>query len=156
MHYCRVRIENYAGLWLLLKEQFKNLLHMCEHGWIALKINGGGVIYEAYNFDSAVSFTQHSQNFRNFNRISEGNRNGIRKYFSLFIRGPDGSESWKNKGQKCIDVPSVAYGQVFICQSLPPPSLRDTNQQLYIPWLSIQEGKTEKQWVIFFFFYLKY
>ena len=29
-------------------------------------------------------------------RISQRNQNRIRKYFSLFIRGPDGFESWKN------------------------------------------------------------
>ena len=28
-------------------------------------------------------------------RMSRRNRNGIWKYFSLFIRGPDGFESWK-------------------------------------------------------------
>ena len=30
--------------------------------------------------------------------ISRRNRNRIRKYFSLFIRGPDGFESWKKTG----------------------------------------------------------
>ena len=32
--------------------------------------------------------------------ITLQNRNWIRKYFSLFIRGPDGFESWKNRGRK--------------------------------------------------------
>ena len=31
-------------------------------------------------------------------RISQRNRNRIRKYFSLFIRGPDGFEWWKKLG----------------------------------------------------------
>ena len=35
-------------------------------------------------------------------RISWGNWNRIRKYFSLFIRGPDGFESWKKWSSKIL------------------------------------------------------
>ena len=36
-------------------------------------------------------------------RISQWNWNRIRKYFSLYIRGLDGFESWKNGGRKSCD-----------------------------------------------------
>ena len=40
-------------------------------------------------------------------RISRRNQNWIRKYFSLFIRGPDGFESWKKTGgrKSCDTLP---------------------------------------------------
>ena len=53
--------------------------------------------------------------------ISGRNRNWIRKYLSLFIRGPDKFESWKNGGRKSRDtlplktwiVPSPNYANYF-------------------------------------------
>ena len=41
--------------------------------------------------------------FELFDQISQQNRNRIRKYFSLFIRGTDRFESWKNGAQKSRD-----------------------------------------------------
>ena len=35
------------------------------------------------------------------------NRKRIKKYFSLFVRGPDGFGSWKNRGQKSCDTHPV-------------------------------------------------
>ena len=37
------------------------------------------------------------------------NRNQIRKYFTLFIRGPDAFESWKNGGRKSRDTLPLRY-----------------------------------------------
>ena len=46
-------------------------------------------------------------------QISRRNRNRIWKYFSLFIWGPDGFESWKNGGRKSHDtLPLKQSGKV--------------------------------------------
>ena len=48
--------------------------------------------------DSAIQYTPRSLGVW----ISHWNRNQ-RKYFMLFIRGPDGFKSWKNRGRKSRD-----------------------------------------------------
>ena len=59
-----------------------------------------GMLYTAER-DSAV--VSKPQSFLKL-WISQQNCNRIRKYFSLFIMGLDGFESWKNGGQKSRDL----------------------------------------------------
>ena len=47
-------------------------------------------------------------------RISRRNRNRIRKYISLFIRGLDGFESWKNVGWKSCDTLPLSWPKVLL------------------------------------------
>ena len=49
--------------------------------------------------------------------ISQRNRNRIRKYVSLFIRAPNGVESWKNGGRKsCDTLPLTNLNSIFMIQ----------------------------------------
>ena len=45
--------------------------------------------------------------FANISAIS--NPYGMRKYFCIWITGPDGLETWKNKGQKSCDTLSLLF-----------------------------------------------
>ena len=48
-------------------------------------------------------------------QIARQNRNRIRKRLSLFTRGPDVFEAWKNGGRKCRDaLPLTAYASNFL------------------------------------------
>ena len=74
--HCRVRIKNFVVLWLFLKGR-------------------SGEILVGVNTSIIKDFKYKKWFFELCDRISRGNRNQIRKYFTLFIRGPDGFESWK-------------------------------------------------------------
>ena len=75
-----------------------------------------GDFFELGAMDSTVCSTPWRQLCY---RISQQNRNHIRKHFTLFIRGPTGFESWKNGGQKSLDKlflmrsRSLDHGPVF-------------------------------------------
>ena len=56
-------------------------------------------IIKCENSDSAVCMTIWRQLC---DQISRRNRNRIRKFFSVFIRGPDGVESWKMKVENLV------------------------------------------------------
>ena len=67
-------------------------------------------------FDSAVWCTPRSLTAvwytpRRFLKIwiSLRNRKKIRKWFSLFVRGPDGFKSWKNRAQKSRDTHPLCW-----------------------------------------------
>ena len=57
-----------------------------------IKTDSWQVFLDTFFHDSAVCITPRC--FLKI-RISRRNRNQIRKYFTLFIRGPDGFESWE-------------------------------------------------------------
>ena len=78
---------------------------MCIIPWCASHpgIRLSGVHHTAESncrpWNQNINFACHAHRvvtiFTLYDRISHRNRNRVRKYFSLFIRGPDGFESWK-------------------------------------------------------------
>ena len=94
--HCRIKIVIFTCLWLLLKRQQGEIE-------ILLGVNTSTVswrkrfeeiffICQEFFFITTMCCTPWRQLC---DLISRRNRNWIRKYFSLFISGPDGFKSWK-------------------------------------------------------------
>ena len=92
----RVKIKKFAFKGTITRNPFRGEHIFHERKDLRYKM----LIYYAINFDTAVSCTPRS---RIFELISRRNRNRIRKYLSLIIRGLDGFESSKNGGKKSRD-----------------------------------------------------
>ena len=109
-----VWIENFTSLWLLLKG---------PSGEILLGVNTSIMKEKIWSIKSG--FTQpkfftpqcHAHRgvefFKLCNWISRRNRNRIRKYFTLFIRGPDGFESWKKWQSKISWTLPLKYWEIL-------------------------------------------
>ena len=76
------------------------VLYLCEfrYGVLPLQIHGCSVIRWNVSRDFLHFFV--CSWFELYDQISHQNRNRIRKYFHLFIRGPDGFESCKKLRSK--------------------------------------------------------
>ena len=103
----KVRIKNFAGFWLLSKEQTgKNL------PWVStsiFKVYKGGSL--SLKLLPRCESPRGVRIFKLYNRIFRQHR----KYFSLFIRGPDGFESWKNiKVSNLVTNPFKPYTEAGI------------------------------------------
>ena len=103
----KVRIKNFAGFWLLSKEQTgKNL------PWVStsiFKVYKGGSL--SLKLLPRCESPRGVRIFKLYNRIFRQHR----KYFSLFIRGPDGFESWKNiKVSNLVTNPYKPYTEAGI------------------------------------------
>ena len=111
--YRGVKIKIFTCLWLLSKGQsgeFRLGFFLCnERKSFKYKM----LIYKEKLLVSSVNSTAHCT-LSFCDRISRRNRNRIRNYFRLFIRGP---ESWKNSGNKsCNTLPLKCLSLVsFAC-----------------------------------------
>ena len=98
----KVRIKNFAGFWLLSKEQTGKTLQ-----WVStsiFKVYKGGSL--SLKLLPRCESPRGVRIFKLYNRIFRQHR----KYFSLFIRGPDGFESWKNiKVSNLVTNPYTLY-----------------------------------------------
>ena len=93
------RCDSHCGVWEMrnfdhLTPQCASLCGIWLQHWVWLR----GVMHTA-DSDSAVGCTPWSVLKI---QISQQDRNWIRKYFSLFIRGPEGFESWKKEGENLV------------------------------------------------------
>ena len=90
--HCGVKIEINASLWLVLMGQKGEILLGMNTYYMKDNIRRNFVLTLRCDAHRGVEF------FYLCDWISWRNRNWIRKYLSLFIRGQDGFESWKKTG----------------------------------------------------------
>ena len=94
--HCGVKIEIFVSLWLVLKGQWGEILLGVNISIIKEKILRKKILFAKTKILTPRCAAHRGVDFFELcDRISRRNRNRIRKYFSLFIRGPDGFKSLK-------------------------------------------------------------